>query len=109
MDRISDTVVTVELKFTGNIDTDTPIIFTVGAGAIVNYDGPALTTDVLATAVEESLTASTEFPLTEVTLSGSVVTLTLSGRRFTNLKWDIHDALTLSGVDGITVDSWVGP
>ena len=41
--RKSNTVITVVLGFTGNIDTDATLTFTVGAGALQNYDGPALT------------------------------------------------------------------
>ena len=38
--RVSDTVAKVSLIFSGNIDTDTTLIFTVEAGAIAEYDGP---------------------------------------------------------------------
>ena len=41
--------------------------------------------------------------MTEATLHGSVVTLTLSGRRFTEYRWEIEDALTISGIDGVGV------
>ena len=104
VDRVSDTEVTVELRFNGNdMDTDTHLTFTVREGAIANYNGPALTTQLPVTAVEESLTASTEAPLTETNLNGSVVTLTLSGRRFINSERSIKDALTISGIEGVTV------
>ena len=53
VERISDTEITVELGFDGNIDTDATLTFTVGAAAIVNYNGPALTTQI-------SVAASTE-------------------------------------------------
>ena len=43
----------------------------------------------------------------EPTLHGSVVTLTLTGRRFSD-EWDIRNALTVSGIDGITVSSYPG-
>ena len=46
VDRISDTRITVELGFDGNIDTDATLTFAVGAAAIVNYNGPALTTQI---------------------------------------------------------------
>ena len=40
IDRVSDTEVTVELTFDGtNFDTNSTITFTVGAGAIAEYDG----------------------------------------------------------------------
>ena len=102
LDRVSDTQVTVELTFAGNIDTNTPLIFTVGAEAIAGYNGDALTAQVPVTAVEESLVTTTETPLTEATLNGSVVTLTLSGRVYTRFGSDIERALTISGIDGVT-------
>ena len=99
VDRISDTKVTVELTFSGNIDADTSLTFTVGAGGIADYDGEALTAQLPVTAVEESLVPTTEAPLTEATLNGSVVTLTLSGRVF-NDEYDVYNALTVSGIEG---------
>ena len=104
--RVSDTKVTVELTFSGNIDTNTPLVFTVGAGAIADYNGAALTAQVPVTAVAETLVATTAAPLTEATLNGSVVTLTLSGRRFTTRVWVIERALTISGIDGGTVGTF---
>ena len=53
VDRVSDTKITVELGFDGNIDTDATLTFTVGAGAIANYNGPALTAKVSVTASDE--------------------------------------------------------
>ena len=103
IDRISDTEVTVELTFSGNIDADKPLVFTVGAEAIVDYDGAALSAQLPITAVDESLVAATASPLTEVTLSGSVVTLTLSGRSFDSSRYDIERALTISGIEGVSV------
>ena len=108
VDRVSDTEVTVELTFDGDFDTDATLTFTVGADAIVGYNGPALTTQVPVTAVEESLAASTEFSLTEATLNGSIVTLTLSGRVYEEYSFQIEDALTVSGIDGITIEEYFG-
>ena len=108
VDRVSDTEVTVELTFDGDFDTDATLTFTVGADAIVGYNGPALTAQVPATAVEESLAASTEFSLTEATLNGSIVTLTLSGRIYEEYSFQIEDALTVSGIDGITIEEYFG-
>ncbi len=48
--RISDTVVTIELTFNGNIQTDSRLIFTVKAGAIAGYSGSALTAEIPVTA-----------------------------------------------------------
>ena len=106
VDRVNDTKVTVELTFSGNIDTDTPLIFTVGADAIADYNGAALTAQVPVTAVEESLVATTASPLTEATLSGSVVTLTLSGRSYNSSSFGIERALTISGIDGVTIGTF---
>ena len=107
--RVSDTVVTIELEFDGNIDADGTLTFTVGAGAIAGYSGNVLTASLPVTAVEESLDASTESPLTEATLHGSIITLTLSGRRFADRVWDIEDAVSLSGIDGAAVsDRYLG-
>ena len=50
VDRISDTTVTIELEFNGNIQTDSRLIFTVGAGAIANYAGSPLTAEIPVTA-----------------------------------------------------------
>ena len=102
VERVSDTELTVELTFSGDFDTNATLTFTVAAGAIVGYNGPALTAEVPITAMQESLVASTESPLTEATLHGSIVTLTLTGRRFSD-EWDIERALTVSGIEGVTV------
>ena len=37
--RVSDTEVTVELEFNGDIDADATLAFTVGADAVVGYKG----------------------------------------------------------------------
>ena len=50
-DKKSDTEITVELEFDGNIDADSTLTFTVGADAIANYNGPALTAQVSVTGV----------------------------------------------------------
>ena len=105
LDRVSDTVVTVELTFAGNIDTDSTLTFTVGTGAIAGYDGPAFTAQVPVTSGSESLVALTKSPLTESTLDGSVVTLTLSGRIYAGF-FSIRDAVTVSGIDGVTFDDF---
>ena len=104
VDRVSDTVITVELTFNGDFDADATLTFTVGANALLRYNGPALTAQLPVTGGQESVTASTKVPLTEATLDGSVVTLTLNGRRFTDRRWDIERALTITGIDGVTVD-----
>ena len=105
--RISDTEVTVELEFDGtDFDTTSTLTFTVGAEAIAGYNGPALTTQISVTAVAESVVASTAAPLTEDTLDGSVVTLTLSGRTYERSTFRIRDAVTVSGISGVTVGTF---
>ena len=107
IDRVSDTQVTVELTFDGtDFDTDSTITFTVGAGAIANYSGAAFTAQIPVTASTESLVASTTAPLTEATLDGSVVTLTLSGRNFERSSFRIRNAVTVSGIPGVTVGTF---
>ena len=106
IERVSDTVVTVELTFSGNMTTDGTLIFTVGAGAIANYSGSALTATLSVTALEESVVASTPQPLTEATLNGSVVTLTLTGRSYERSVFDISDAVKVSGISGVTFDGF---
>jgi len=104
VERVSDTAVTVELEFDGNIDANGTLTFTVGAGAIAGYNGNVLTASVAVTAMQESIVASTESPLTEVNLHGSIITLTLTGRNFE--QWLPSNAVTVSGIDGVTFDSW---
>ena len=106
VDRISDTVITLELTFNGNFDTDATLTFTVGADAIAGHGGPALVTQLPVTGGQESVVASTETPLTEATLDGSVVTLTLSGRKYARSIFDIRDAVTVSGIAGVTVGTF---
>ena len=58
MDRVSDTVVTVELTFDGtDFDTDATLTFTVGANAIAEYNGSPLTAQIAVAASIESETA----------------------------------------------------
>ena len=103
---MSDTVVTIELEFAGSMDADGTLTLTVSADAISGYNQD-FTFQFPVTAVEESLEASTEAPLTEVTLHGSIITLTLTGRQFAD-EWDIERALTVSGIDGLTVEGYPG-
>ena len=50
INRVSDAVATVELAFNGDIDADGTLTFTVGAGAIANYNGDPLTATLPVTA-----------------------------------------------------------
>ena len=107
IDRVSNTQITVELTFDGtDFDTNSTITFTVGAGAIADYDGTALTAQIPVTASTESVVASTTSPLTENTLDGSVVTLTLSGRTYESSGVRIRNAVTASGISGVTVGTF---
>ena len=74
--------------------------------AIANYNGPALTAQISVTGGQESIVASTVSPLTEDTLDGSVVTLTLSGRTYERPIFRIRDAVTVSGISGVTVGTF---
>ena len=103
LDRVSDTELTVELTFNGNIDSDTTLTFTVDADAIAGYDGDPLITQLSVIALQESVLATIEAPLTEASLDGSVVTLTLSGCSFERSYFRIRDAVTVSGVDGVSI------
>ena len=105
LDRKSDTEITVELEFNGDIDTDSTLIFSVGADAITGYGGPALTAQLPVTAYTESVTVSTASPLTEPTLDGSIVTLTLNGRVYAESIWDVRRAVKVSGTAGVTVST----
>ena len=102
--RVSDTKVTVELSYSGDIDEDGTLTFTVGAGAIANYSGASLTAQLPVSAGIESVTATAASPLTEATLDGSVVTLTLSGASYTRSALDIRDAVSLSGITGASIE-----
>ena len=99
--RQSDTEVTVEITFDGNLTTDGTLTITVDADAIVGYN-EAFTVQLPVTAVEETITASTEAPLTEATLNGSTVTLTLSGRIYAASD-SIGSAVSVSGIPGVTI------
>ena len=106
VDRISGTEVTVELTFDGNFDTDSTLTFTVGAEAIADYDGPALTAQIPVTANTESVAATTVSSLTEATLDESVITLALNGANYERSIFDIRDAVTVSGIAGVTVGTF---
>ena len=103
INRVGDTVVTVKLGFSGDLAADGTLTFTVGAGAIANYDGPALTVEIPVTAVTESVVASPS-PLWESSLNDRVVTLTLTSRSYERDISDIREAVTVSGIAEVTFD-----
>ena len=104
--RVSDTVVTVELTFNGDFDTNGTLTFTVGTGALANYNGSPLTAQISVSALQESVVASTSQPLTEATLDGNVVTLTLSGATYDQSIFDVRDGVTVSGITGVSVGTF---
>ena len=106
IDRVSDTVVTVKLTFNGNMTANGTLTFTVGADALANYNGSPLTATLPVTALEESVVASTPQPLTEATLNGSVVTLTLSGTAYESFFFDIQRNVKVSGIAGVSVGTF---
>ncbi len=106
IDRQNDTEITIELTFDGNLTTDGTLTITVGADAIAGYNGPALTTQISVAAVSESVSASTAAPLTEAALDGSVITLTLSGRKFERSIFVISDPVSVTGISGVTVGTF---
>ena len=106
VERVSNTVVSVELTFDGtDFDTNTTLTFTVGADAIAGYDGAALTAGIPVTAMVESVVASTPAALTEATLNESVVSLTLNGGIYER-QTTVRNNVTVSGISGVTVGSF---
>ncbi len=106
MQRISDTEITVELDYDDtDFDTDTALIFSIATGAIANYIGEELTTEILVTAIRESISASAVSPLTETRLDGSTIALTLTAVSYQQDISTISEGLTVSGVSGVTLDT----
>ena len=73
--------------------------------AIVGY-GDTFTAQLPVTAGTESLVASTDTPLTEASLDESVITLTLGGRIYAQSSFSVRRAVTVSGIDGVTVGTF---
>ena len=105
IEKVSDTEIRIILTYDGTINKDTMLTFTMGPGGIKNYNGPALTAEILVSADvggTMTLNASTAAPLTEATLHGSVITLILSGKRY-DTNWNyVSQNVTLSGIAGVT-------
>ena len=97
--RDSDTQITMRLTFNSDLTNDGTLTFTVPARIIENYNGSALTATVQVAANAESLTA-TPSSLTEATLDGSLVRLTLRGRKFAN---NIAQYVTNLGIAGVRI------
>ena len=106
VNRVSDTEITIELRFAGSINADSTLIFTVGPGAIQKYKGASLTTELPVSASSEievtgELVASTVFPLSANTLHGSFVKLTLKTKSFQGTDDAPH--VKTSGVPGVSI------
>ena len=104
--KVSDTEITVELRFSGRIDKGTTLILTVEPDAIAPYNGPPLTTEIPVSATTEvepteDLVASTPFPLTKATLEGSTVVLTLQNRSYAYKADEDYDDFRYVGISGI--------
>ena len=105
--RVSDTELKVTLDFTGDLDSQTKLTFSVNSGAVPGYNGRALTGEIPVSA-EIGLTASTNYPLTAVTLNGAIVTLMLTSGIYEKYAFNIEDAVTISGITGITFGVYEG-
>ena len=105
--HVSATVVTIELTFEGNIETDTILTFTLGADAIKDYYGTALTAEIPVSASTEvevtgELVASTAFPLTKETLDGSIVKLKLKNHSYEGTSHDYDEpTIVVSGIPNV--------
>ena len=89
-----------ELSLEGN-----PITDTYPLSALLD-ENPNIYIDIEVSREEGSptVTVSTTYPLTAATLNGGVVTLTLNSGAFETIRSRIRDAVTISGVTGITFD-----
>ncbi len=106
VERNSDKKITVTLDFDGtDFDKNASLIFSVAADAIANYTGDELTADISVTARKETLSAVTVSPLTEATLDESVVTLTLTGAVYELDISKITNAVMVSGIKGVSVET----
>ena len=95
--RDSDTQISMRLAFNGDFDSDGILTFTVTPRGIKNYNGSDLTATLSVSANAESLTV-TPTSLTEATLDGSLVRLTLRGRKFAD---NIGQYVTTPGLPGV--------
>ena len=103
--RKSDTVFEVSLAFDGtDFDTDATLTFTVSPDTIANDNSVPVTARIPVTAIKEVLSASVVSPLTEATLNGSTIELSITGTTFEDIA-KIRDAVLVTGVDGVTIDT----
>jgi hypothetical protein len=103
LDRVSESEVLISMIYVGDLSADATLTLTVGADAILAYNQD-FTFEFPFTAVEESLTATTEFLLTEENLDGSIVRLSTERQFWLNLDDFEEDALTISGIEGVTIE-----
>ena len=61
--------------------------------------------EIFVTAHKESLSASAISPLTEATLNEGTVTLILTGTTYEADVAKISDAVSVSGINGVTIDT----
>ncbi|MXV76115.1 T9SS type A sorting domain-containing protein [Candidatus Poribacteria bacterium] len=97
VERVSDTLVTIQLEFSGNIDTDSALTFTVGAKAIADYDGPALTSELPVT-----VSAATETPtITETATTDATVSITPSSIASAAVGEQLEFSLNITGGEAV--------
>ena len=105
--RVSDTEITIELRFSSNITEDATLIFTIASSAIDRYNGPPRTAEIPVSATTEveptgELVASSAFPLTKATLNGSIVKLTLQNKSYQGSSYDYREPVVgISGIPGV--------
>ena len=106
-----------QLKTRAALDYETKSIYAVTVSVSDGSLTDTITVTITVTDLDESppvepederatptLTASTAAPLTEATLDGSVVTLTLSDGTYVRSISDIRDAVLIYGIRGVSVD-----
>ena len=101
---LGDGTIVVDIHFSGALDGDGQLTFTVAADAIADYNGPPVSAQIPVTVPQENTATglsitTTPAPLTEATLSGSTVALILSGLTYAP---DIANKVTVSGIPGAT-------
>ena len=109
--RISNTEVEAILEFTGNFDAITMLTFTLEAEAVSGFDARALTGAISVFPAPKdgiTITASTSHPLTGATLHETQVELTISNALFISGYYIEEDAITVSGIPGISIKGWTG-
>ena len=104
--RVSGTEITADLTYDGtDFDADTALTFSIASDAVANYIGEEITTEIPVTAIREGISASVVSPLTETNLDEGSVTLTLAGATYEQDISTIREAVNVSGIDGVTIDT----